>query len=107
MVGRGLRPAPQPAERIYDDDRKDGALNVKYQFNRKLAVYCDWTNALDQTVVRVQGKVGRGFGGRAVTPLTAAARNGVHALPTISREQAQALTVEPAALGQAPPPLVH
>ena len=29
--------------------------------------------------------------GRAVTPLTGEARNGVHALPTISREQAQAL----------------
>jgi len=45
-----------PAARIYDDDRKDGALNVKYQFNKKLSVYCDWSNALDQTVVRVQGK---------------------------------------------------
>ena len=45
-----------PAARIYDDDRKDGALNVKYQFSKLLSVYCDWTNALDQTVVRVQGK---------------------------------------------------
>ncbi|MDO8543194.1 MAG: TonB-dependent receptor [Opitutaceae bacterium] len=45
-----------PAERIYDDERIDGALNVKYQFHKRLSVYCDWTNALDQTVVRVQGK---------------------------------------------------
>ena len=45
-----------PAARIYDDERIDGELRVKYQFNRKLAVFCDWTNALDQTVVRVQGK---------------------------------------------------
>ena len=45
-----------PAERIYDDEKIDGALNVKYQFSRKLAIFCDWSNALDQTVVRVQGK---------------------------------------------------
>jgi TonB-dependent receptor len=45
-----------PAERIYDDERVDGALNVKYQFHRRLSLYCDWTNALNQTVVRVQGK---------------------------------------------------
>ncbi len=45
-----------PAARIYDDERVDGELRVKYQFNRKLALFCDWTNALDQTVVRVQGK---------------------------------------------------
>lgn len=48
--------APIPAERIYDDERWDGSLNVKYQFHRRLSVYCDWSNALDQTVVRVQGK---------------------------------------------------
>lgn len=48
--------AANPAERIYDDERVDGALNVKYQFRRWLAVYCDWSNALNQTVVRVQGK---------------------------------------------------
>jgi TonB-dependent receptor len=45
-----------PAARIYDDERIDGALNVKYQFRRDLALFCDWSNALDQTVVRVQGK---------------------------------------------------
>jgi len=45
-----------PAARIYDDERIDGALNVKYQLRKELAVFCDWTNALDQTVVRVQGK---------------------------------------------------
>jgi iron complex outermembrane recepter protein len=45
-----------PAARIYDDERIDGELRVKYQFNRRLALFCDWTNALDQTVVRVQGK---------------------------------------------------
>lgn len=44
------------AARIYDDERIDGELRVKYQFNRKFGVFCDWTNALDQTVVRVQGK---------------------------------------------------
>ncbi|MBL9202499.1 MAG: TonB-dependent receptor [Opitutaceae bacterium] len=44
------------AARIYDDERIDGALNVKYQLRRGLALFCDWTNALDQTVVRVQGK---------------------------------------------------
>lgn len=44
------------AARIYDDERIDGALNVKYQVRRDLALFCDWTNALDQTVVRVQGK---------------------------------------------------
>ena len=48
--------ASNPAERIYDDERIDGELRVKYQFSRRLAVFCDWTNALDQTVVRVQGK---------------------------------------------------
>ncbi|MES2693701.1 MAG: TonB-dependent receptor [Verrucomicrobiota bacterium] len=48
--------APLPAERIYDDERYDGELRVKYQFNKRLAIFCDWTNALDQTVVRVQGK---------------------------------------------------
>ena len=45
-----------PAARIYDDERIDGALNVKYQIRKQLAVFCDWSNALDQTVVRVQGK---------------------------------------------------
>jgi TonB-dependent receptor len=45
-----------PAARIYDDERIDGALNVKYQLRRNLSFFCDWTNALDQTVVRVQGK---------------------------------------------------
>jgi len=44
------------AARIYDDERIDGALNVKYQLRKQLALFCDWTNALDQTVVRVQGK---------------------------------------------------
>jgi TonB-dependent receptor len=44
------------AARIYDDDRKDGSLSVKYQIRKELAVFCDWTNSLDQTVVRVQGK---------------------------------------------------
>lgn len=44
------------AARIYDDDRKDGSLNVKYQLRKQAALFCDWTNALDQTVVRVQGK---------------------------------------------------
>lgn len=48
--------APLPAERIYDDERFDGELRVKYQFHKRLAIFCDWTNALDQTVVRVQGK---------------------------------------------------
>ena len=44
-----------PAQRIYDDERVDGELRVKYQFHKRFAVFCDWTNALDQTVVRVQG----------------------------------------------------
>jgi outer membrane receptor protein involved in Fe transport len=44
-----------PAQRIYDDERVDGELRVKYQIHKRLAVFCDWTNALDQTVVRVQG----------------------------------------------------
>ena len=45
-----------PAARIYDDERIDGALNVKYQIRKQMAVFLDWSNALDQTVVRVQGK---------------------------------------------------
>ena len=45
-----------PAQRIYDDERIDAELRVKYQFHKRLAIFCDWTNALDQTVVRVQGK---------------------------------------------------
>ncbi len=45
-----------PAARIYDDERIDGALNVKYQLRKEAALFCDWSNALDQTVVRVQGK---------------------------------------------------
>ncbi len=45
-----------PGQRIYDDERVDGELRVKYQFSKRFAVFCDWTNALDQTVVRVQGK---------------------------------------------------
>jgi iron complex outermembrane receptor protein len=45
-----------PAARIYDDERIDGALNVKYQIRKQMAVFVDWSNALDQTVVRVQGK---------------------------------------------------
>lgn len=45
-----------PAARIYDDERYDGELKVKYQFSQKFGVFCDWTNALDQTVVRVQGQ---------------------------------------------------
>lgn len=45
-----------PAERIYDDEKIDAALNVKYQFNRRLSLFCDWSNATDETVVRVQGK---------------------------------------------------
>ncbi len=44
------------AARIYDDDRKDGSLNVKYQLRKQASIFCDWSNALDQTVVRVQGK---------------------------------------------------
>lgn len=45
-----------PAARIYDDERVDGELKVKYQVSKAFGVFCDWTNALDQTVVRVQGK---------------------------------------------------
>lgn len=44
------------AARIYDDERIDGALNVKYQLRKQVSLFSDWSNALDQTVVRVQGK---------------------------------------------------
>jgi len=34
-----------PAQRIYDDERVDDELRVKYQFNKRFAIFCDWTNA--------------------------------------------------------------
>jgi iron complex outermembrane receptor protein len=48
--------AVQEAQRVYDDSRMDGSLSVKYQFSKRFGLFCDWTNALDETVVRVQGK---------------------------------------------------
>lgn len=44
-----------PLNRIYDDDRLDGEVSVKYTFSQKFAVFADMTNAFDKTIIRSQG----------------------------------------------------
>ncbi len=44
-----------PMQRIYDEDRLDGQVSVKYAFSRKVGVFMDVTNAFDETIIRSQG----------------------------------------------------
>ena len=50
--------APAATSFSYDGNFRGHYLQtiLKYQFSKQLAIFCDWTNSLDQTVVRVQGK---------------------------------------------------